>query len=110
MRKILGGLGGVGLVVFVAVSQIHGSQGRPGGLIPGDVLAQEPRRSSSDEQQTQDVGAVLQQLQDSALATTLVPSARSDAPADAAPRPEPRRERRFSQTPDRWALTPTPTM
>ena len=111
MRNILGVSGGIGLVVLVAAFQIHGSQGRPGGLVPGNAFAQEPGRSSSDDQQgAPDVGEVLQQLQDSAFATTLVPNAPSDAPPEATPRLEPRRDRQFSQTPQRWTLTPTPWM
>jgi hypothetical protein len=106
MRNILGIAGGAGLVLLVAVTQIHTAQPTPGGFISGNAFAQEPRRSASDEQQETRNVDVLQLLHDSAFATAPVPS----APADAAPRPEPRGERRFSQTPDRWALTPTPTM
>lgn len=94
MRNILGIAGGVGLVVLVAATQIRIAQPNPGGLVPGNAFAQEPRRSASDDEQgPQDVGAPLQQLQ-----------------ADAAPGPEARRDWRVTQTPARYTRVPTLTM
>ena len=93
MRNILGISGGVVLVVLVAATQIRTAQPTPGGFIPGNAFAQEPGRSASDDR-SQGVDTPLQQPQDSAFAVV-----------DAAPRPEPRPDRRF--TPQRWATTPT---
>lgn len=89
MRNILGIAGGVGLVLVVAVSQIHTSPQNPGGLVPGNAFAQEPRHFASDDRRgSPDVAPPPQRPQ-----------------AEAAPRPEPRGDRRF--TPQRWKTTPT---
>ncbi|HEX2077470.1 MAG TPA: hypothetical protein VHG08_07160 [Longimicrobium sp.] len=75
MRNLLSVSGGVGLVLLIAVLQIHTSQQSSGGLISGQVFAQELRRPLTDDPEgSPDVEALLRQLQDSAFVTTFVPN------------------------------------